>query len=115
MENTLRSCGDNLKGYQQQSACLKNFNSTGPVMTRMEFNQNFRNMKSVHKTTTSYKPNVSKTSFSKVQTSKCELDIVNLNSKEKSPKYFKEKAPSLETIYEERMELMKKAYESKIA
>ena len=69
-------------------------------------------MKSVHKTSTSYKPNLSKK-----PESKCQLDIVNLNIKEVSPKPYKEEKPSTpkcDAVYEERMSLMKKAYESKI-
>ena len=55
------SFGSNsVRMHERKDTYLKNFESPGQVMTRMEFNKNFRNMKSLHKTSNSYKPNLSK-------------------------------------------------------
>ena len=70
---------------ESKDSYSNNFSSTGPVMTRMEFNKSFKNMKSLHKTSTSYKPTVSKPSFSKIDAKKCELNVVNLNLQSKKP------------------------------
>jgi hypothetical protein len=75
--------------------------SAEPVMTRLEFNKNFKQMKSLHRTSASFKPKISKGGQSEVQNSDLNIEVLKVKDWR-------------DELVEDKMKLLRKAFESKI-
>ena len=80
LSNKLSPARESFKFYEKDGYS-KNFGATQPVMTRVEFNKSFKEMKSLHKSINSYKPNISKNTCENGH-SKAQLNVVSLNLNE---------------------------------